>query len=359
MTTLPNYLVGPGDFITEWMEDEGINAAELARRLGVSQKHVSELRHGQAPLSQAIALDLERVTGVPARRWNQMEALYQEDRVRLAERARLADDYDRVAEFPLAYLRKLGFVRSTARDKAAVVEEVLRFFRLGDISAWDKVWGGTAIAYRQAARASDKPEHMSAWLRAGELTTPVKDLPPYDEEALRSLIPKLRHLTRGDPRWYIGQVVNLMADVGVALAFVPEVPGLGVHGATRWIHGHPLIQLSLRGKKDDQLWFTLFHEIGHLLLHRRDAIYVAEANTSAEREADEFAADSLIPPELAEDLPGRRRLGEVTAFAERIGIAPGVVIGRIQRLTGDFSWGNRLKQDVVIDLPRVARRGFE
>jgi HTH-type transcriptional regulator/antitoxin HigA len=294
MTSLPSYLVCPGDFITEWMEEEGINAADLARRLGVSEKHVSELRRGKASLSQSVALGLERVTGVPARRWNQMEALYQEDQVRLAERARLASDYDRAKDFPLAYLRKLGFVRATARDKAAVVEEVLLFFGLGEIGAWDKVWGRTAIAFRQVATARDKPEYMSAWLRAGELTVPVKDLPPYDEAALNRLLPELRHLAQGDPSVYIGQAVDLMAGVGVGLSFVPEVPGLGVHGATRWVNGRPLIQLSLRGKKDDQLWFTLFHEIGHLLLHGRDGLYVAGADTAAEREADVFAADTLI-----------------------------------------------------------------
>jgi addiction module HigA family antidote len=82
MTTTPNYIVTTGDFITEWMEDAGINAAELARRLGVSRKHFSELLAGKAPLSANLAIALERVTGVPARLWNAYEAGYRDDLAR-------------------------------------------------------------------------------------------------------------------------------------------------------------------------------------------------------------------------------------------------------------------------------------
>lgn len=82
----PDYAVSPGDHIEEWLDDQGINAAELARRLDVTPKHVSELLSGKAPLSATVALGLERVTGIPARIWNRFEAGYREDLARLAER---------------------------------------------------------------------------------------------------------------------------------------------------------------------------------------------------------------------------------------------------------------------------------
>ena len=76
-STRPDYVVPTGDFIEEWMEEEGINAAELARRLDVSRKHISELLRGKAPLSHDMALRLENTTGVPARIWNLHETGYQ------------------------------------------------------------------------------------------------------------------------------------------------------------------------------------------------------------------------------------------------------------------------------------------
>ncbi|RJF40365.1 addiction module antidote protein, HigA family [Actinomyces sp. 2119] len=78
MTQRPNYVVPTGDFVEEWMEDQGVSAAELSRRLGVSRRHVSRLLHGEVPLSREMALRLEEVTGVPARIWNLHETGYRE-----------------------------------------------------------------------------------------------------------------------------------------------------------------------------------------------------------------------------------------------------------------------------------------
>lgn len=80
MTIIHDYAVSPGDHIEEWLDDQGINAAELARRLDVTPKYVSELLSGKAPLSATVALGLERVTGIPARIWNRFEAGYREEK---------------------------------------------------------------------------------------------------------------------------------------------------------------------------------------------------------------------------------------------------------------------------------------
>ena len=71
-----NYVVPPGDFIAEWMETEGIDTAELARKLAVSREHARELLTGTAPVSPPLAHRLERVSGVPARIWLQYENGY-------------------------------------------------------------------------------------------------------------------------------------------------------------------------------------------------------------------------------------------------------------------------------------------
>ena len=96
----PDYVVPTGDFIEEWMEEEGINAAELARRLDVSRKHISELLRGKAPLSHDMALRLENTTGVPARIWNLHETGYHAALARQAADAKLVTQYDRAKEFP-------------------------------------------------------------------------------------------------------------------------------------------------------------------------------------------------------------------------------------------------------------------
>ncbi len=149
---------------------------------------------------------------------------------------------------------------------------------------------------------------------------------------------------------------ELCSDAGVAIVFIPELPRTRTYGATRWLSpGKALIQLSLRGKTDDLLWFNFFHEAGHILLHgKRDVFIEAEAGnrpevrkSDKELEADHFAQDFLIPSVeyhsfiQAQDFT----LANIRRFANRLGIAPGIVVGRLQH-DGKipFSKGNVLKK---------------
>lgn len=110
-----------------------------------------------------------------------------------------------------------------------------------------------------------------------------------------------------------------------------------------------LIQLSLRYRTDDHLWFTFFHEIGHVLRHGKTDLWIEATSLTAddprEAEADRFSRDVLIPPREAKELPGLKTTGDVRRFADRIGVAPGIVVGRLQH---DQLWphsrGNQLKQ---------------
>jgi HTH-type transcriptional regulator/antitoxin HigA len=250
-------------------------------------------------------------------------------------------------------LRKWGVVTAWKDDRPTTVAQVLEFFRVGDVGALAPSWAASSVAYRKTAAALPRHEDLMTWLTMAERGVDLRALPPYDESSLRAMLPSLRALTRGNPDTYVDEATSLLGGAGVGLALVPEVPKLGIHGATRWLHGHPLIQLSLRGKTDDQLWFTLFHEIGHVLLHSPAGLYVKGADPQAEAEADAFASDTLIPPADAARLPTARSLKAVRDFAESIGIAPGIVMGRIQRQTGDYRWGNGLKQHFEFAQPEA------
>lgn len=345
MTTIPDYVVTTGDLIAEWMEDEGINAAELARRLGVTRKHVSELLNGKAPLSHALSLALERVTGVPARIWNQYESGYRSDLARARESKELKAQYGRAKMFPLAYLRKWGFITAPASDHAQTVRQLLAVLGVASLDAFEVTWSHGSVAYRRAAVGRDHTPAIATWLALAERHHDgLRDLPAFDRAGLEALISHLRALTIDDPITAIDEAIALLREVGVVLCLIPAVPGLGIHGATRWLNGHPVIQLSLLWKSDDQLWFTLFHELGHVLLHGDKDLYLNGESTPAEDEANSYAADLLIPPEHVSRLPRRRDSAAVRELAAELGIAPSIVLGRAQRATRDHAWGHSLKR---------------
>lgn len=346
MTATPNYIVTTGDFIAEWMETIGINAAELARRLGVTPKHVSELLNGKAPLTARLALSLEAVTGVPARIWNQYEAGYREDLARLAAKDDLAGQYEEAKSFPLKYLRDLKIITASPSDRAGTVRELLSFLGVASISAWRMTWAHGSVAYRRAAVSRDDAPKLAIWLTLADRQARATRPAPYDKAALQALLPHLRSLTVGDdPAAAVEEATRLLHGVGVALCIVPAVPGLGIYGATRWVDGVPIVQLSLLRKTDDQLWFTLFHELGHVLLHGDDKqLHLGGEASAAEEEANNFASDLLIPAEYKGRLPTGRNLGAVRELAAELGVAPSIVLGRAQRMTGDFAWGSGLKR---------------
>ena len=133
---------------------------------------------------------------------------------------------------------------------------------------------------------------------------------------------------------FLPQLQALAGAAGVAVVFVPAPPGCRVSGATQWLSPErALIALSLRHQSNDYLWFTLFHEAGHILKHGKKATFVDgldAVHEEHETEADRFAADQLIPPAAAQKLQGLRSEQEVKAAAMALGIAPGIVVGRLQ-----------------------------
>jgi Zn-dependent peptidase ImmA (M78 family) len=128
---------------------------------------------------------------------------------------------------------------------------------------------------------------------------------------------------------------------------VPELKNTAISGCARWLSDtKALIGLTLRYKTDDQLWFTLFHEIGHILLHKTKRSFVLDNAAEDlsdhvvdpemqqyEMEANHFSADTLIPPhELSNFIRTKAFTNEsIHEFAESVGVGPGIVVARLQR----------------------------
>ena len=93
--------------------------------------------------------------------------------------------------------------------------------------------------------------------------------------------------------------------------------------------------MSDRYKRDDHFWFTFFHEAAHILLHgKRTLIVESEDRTKDEKEleADSFARESLIPEAEYRKFKrlDSRSCAAISRFAYDLGIAPGIVVGRLQ-----------------------------
>lgn len=347
-TYIPDYLVTPGEVLADYIEAYSMKQSELAARLGSCKKTINEIVKGKAPITPDTSLKLEKVFSRPAHFWNNLELQYQEDKARLKESERIKEHLVWLKQVPIAPMIKLGFIEKK-KDITEQLVEVLRFFGVASPEGWKRVWEKYQVAYRQSQRYAPCAESVSAWLRQGEILAQQMQCQPFDKQEFKSILMEVRSLTRVTPEIFQPQVSNLCAKAGVAVVFVPDLPKTGVSGATRWIKDKAVIQLSLRYKSDDQLWFTFFHEAGHILKHGRKEVFLEGNGMGGEKEeeANEFARETLIPSQEYRNFlmnwDGITH-SPIKEFADEIGIAPGVIVGRLQ--FDKFllpSHGNRLK----------------
>lgn len=332
----PDYIIPPGEILEETLDARGIKKKEFAERCGKTAKTISEIIAGKAPITPETALQFERVLGVSARLWSNLESSY---RLKLAEQEdkRNLLTYKNISKhFPVKELVKYGFIEKP-NDAADELSKLLSFFGVATTEALD-YWSNVQVAhYRHSKSFSSDKSSIATWLRCGHIKADQINTRPYDHDKFKSALYEIRSLTREcDIESAITRCTNLCADSGVALVFVPELKDTRLCGAARWLSkDKALIQLSLRHKSDDHLWFTFYHEAAHILLHGKKELFIDEEEQTKdeqENEADIFAQNTLIPKDDWKNLMQWSEFTDsiIQSFAKDIGIAPGIVVGRLQ-----------------------------
>lgn len=332
----PTWASPPGDTIADLLAERGLSQADLAERTGYTRKHVNDMVRGRAAISYEAALKLETVLGSSADFWMRREVQYRESLARQELNRQFKASAPWLGRLPLASMVKFGWVERFP-DKGQQVAACLRFFRVASVEAWEATYSEPLTAFRKSAKASTEGPAAAAWLRRGELLAGAIATAPYDAAGLRQRLPDLRQLTLiTDPEAFVPALTALCAEAGVAVVLVPTLPGCPAAGATRWLTPtKALLMLSNRYQTQDVLWFTFFHEICHVLNHSKKMTVIeggSDLDARLEDEADTFAANLLIPPADARrlaDLP--RDAQAIAAFAREIGVAPGIVLGRMQK----------------------------
>ena len=333
---MPDFVSHPGETLLETLEAMGMTQVDLAERTGRPTKTINKIIHGKTAITPETALQLERVLGTLARFWINRERHYRESLARAQEREELQGQVDWLKNIPVKAMNNLGWI-SAFENKVDQLVEVIQYFGVSSPAQWESLWMGEDVSFRQSPSFESEPGAVSAWLRRGELVARDTDCRPYNETGFREALTVIRSLTTLPPQEFIPAMREICAEVGVVVALVPELPKTITSGATRWLSpDKALIQLSLRYKRDDQFWFTFFHEAGHILLHGKRDVFIEEekVENGKEEEANQFSANFLIPAkEYAQFMPIGRHYSQedVLDFASQIGIAPGIVVGRLQK----------------------------
>lgn len=352
-TATPEHLVAsPGDILEEWLDERGMSQRELADRMGMSEKFISQLINGKASLTPDTAQGLELVSGVSAGTWLRIEG---EHRAAL-KRTEVVATNDQASPFEAALikvLRDLGVVTAPRGHRGAQAVEVYQFLGVASARGLESLATRHATAFRTSP--AHAPDSVATEVAIALVKAQAKLIhtEPFSADAVRDALPQLRSFTVEEPDVGARKARELLQQAGVALVFIPNVPRAHCNGLTLWEAGRAVVGITDRGKREDIFWFTLFHELAHVLEEDKAGIYLhgSGANTASEieRQADAFAGEALIPASERWRMESIQSFDDLQIVARQLGVSPGIVIGHLRHHgLKPHSWGTQWLRKVTV-----------
>lgn len=321
--------VPPGTTIREQLENRGMLQNEFALRMGMSEKHISRLINGKVELTTDVALRLESVLGLPATFWNNMEAIYREQLSRVEAELDMENDVEIASKFPYAKLATLRWVQR-ARTISSKVENLRSFFEVAKLGllADLRIPG---IAFRINGENDKSNYALAAWAQKVRIEARKINVASINIEKLKNSISEIRGLTVLEPAEFCKQLREILSQCGISVVFLPHIDGSFLHGASFLDGKHIVLGLTVRRRDADIFWFSLFHELYHIIEGHINS--VEPTTEEQERAADLYAKNILIgPSDYAAYIQSATFTKDaIIAFAESINIAPGIVLGRLQK----------------------------
>jgi HTH-type transcriptional regulator/antitoxin HigA len=329
----------PGETLLDKLEELGIGPKEFAVRADKPEKTITAILNGESSITPDMAIQFERVLGMPANFWLQRQANYDEAIARNKEAQRLSESIPWMKNFPIAEMISLNWIPKSTSDLERSAN-LLQFFGIASFNGWESYYLGQKlkVAFRISLASTKQPEAISAWLRRGELLANEINAPEYDKTKFEQILPDLKRIMAKQPKNFDKKIQAKALEAGVKVVYAACLPKAPINGATRWIGSNPVIQLSGRFKRNDIFWFTLFHEAGHIVKHGKKEVFLedveySEKDLEKEKEADEFAIKWILTHEQYKEIVQNTELTHHTIieFAEKFETHPAMIVGRLQR----------------------------
>lgn len=337
----------PGATIKEQIVDRGMSQKEFATRMGMSEKHISKLINGEVKLTIDVARRLEMVLGIPAQFWCNLESIYREKIAKVNEENAMDADIVIAKKIPYKEMAKNGWVPDVTKWTERVIN-LRKYFEIAQLSFLnEKLVPGIACRKLSATEKSDFA--LIAWAQKAKIEARKIQTKPIDISTLTQKIPKIREMTTMDPQKFCPKLIELLANCGIAMVFLPHIGGSFLHGATFLDGNKIVVGLTVRGKDADKFWFSLFHELAHIIYG-----HIGNSEGTTEEDeicSDEYAKNVLIPKQKYQDFIVKNDFSKNTIkiFAKQVGIDVGIVVGRLQREGYiQYNWYNDLKTKYII-----------
>lgn len=340
----------PGYYISDLINELEMTQEEFAKRLKITPKNLSDLINAKASISENIAKNLSLMLGTSVDVWIDLQKKYEQKALEIKALQAIREEEKDLAKIDYSYFEGLGVVKPT-NDKTQKIINLLKYFAISSFSVFKKP--DFIVQFRQTQCIDDKIVlNSNAWVQTVINFGKDMETKPFSEKKLKGYLPQIREMTMQNPSDFIPELLRILSECGVAFVLIPSLKNSGVYGSTKWLNKEKVILgMTDRGKNADVFWFSLFHELGHVLQRRITKTIIdfesSDSYDEYEKEADLFARNILIPSELYDSFVVSANFSEknILNFADSIKIHPGIVVGRLQKEGHlPYKYLNNLKQ---------------
>lgn len=338
--------ISPGELLEEELQARGWSQRDFAAVLGRPVQMVNEIIAGKKAITPETAMALSDALGTSADYWLGLESRYRLDLLQGKRHPQESTVQRRAKLFskvPVNELIKRGWISADLRDLDRAEQAICDFLRIRSIDEEPEV----PFSARKTRRDEPHTAAQIAWACrvrnvAGSMTSPK-----YSKTGLSTLVGKLPMRSRSDQET-LG-IPAALSSVGVRLVIVGHLSGTRIDGGALWLADVPVVALSLRYDRVDWFWFTLMHELAHILEHEGSLDTRLVGNdadrhvSQSEERADKRATEWLVPPRDLQVFADRIRpyfsRSAIEGFADRMNIHPGIVVGQLQK-RGDIPYSH-------------------
>lgn len=336
----PDLLIHPGETVYDLLEDRGITQKELAQRTGVSEAFLSDVINGKKDISKGLAMGLEYATGVPASFWLNLQANYDAELLSLQEKETVEEEEKTVLESIreiVGFLEKTSVISKESAPEEKIIQ-LRKYFQISSLKGLRSL--APAGAFRISEHVSINPDVFGAWLCLCKVQRSERQLATeFECERVNELISEIKMIMLNDKCDIEKSLTELLAQYGINFSIVHNFRGAPVQGYISRNHtGTYQMVLTLRGSFADIFWFSLFHELGHIVNGDivKTGSYVDLQNPEDQRKetaADEFARHALLEQKsynrfVAE---GEYSYNSIKEYAQTQNVPSYIVIGRLQK----------------------------
>jgi HTH-type transcriptional regulator / antitoxin HigA len=339
--SVPFMAIHPGSILKEELKERGIKQKDFAQLIGMRETHLSTLIKGRRNISAEVADKLETYLGISSVSWLNLQTQYDYD-CRVIEKRGIEEQsasneltaYENVFSVKTV-INRLGINCSTRSGQLKKMTEELNICPAAELQL--KVSG----MFRKSEKKGLDEKMIATWIllsRAAAKKITVKNT--FDKDRIKELIVELRDIFNSNSDT-VNRVTSAFSEYGIKFGIVEKVDGASIDGYSFYDDDTPCIIVTKRYDKIDSFAFSVMHELGHVLNHLGHenqttwmSISDYHKGNREEKEADEFASNSLIPKSIWDKAPETKVNSTLlqntfSEWAKGINYNKWIVLGRV------------------------------